>query len=189
MIEKKQEIMNKIKYYSDLLFQNYVSNIENPSILNLRSCCEIRTGRLNAEDANDNGLYPFFTCGKDELAINKCSFDGPSIIIAGNGEISCKYYDGKFDAYQRTYVLQPTNFFYLFIKACENGINDLKTNSQGSVIKFITKGMLENITINVNKLANNINIRLKSLYDLLTKTQKECKNLKKIKQLLLEKYF
>ncbi|WP_139523715.1 restriction endonuclease subunit S [Helicobacter pylori] len=59
------------------------------------------------------------------------------------------HYDGKFDAYQRTYVVNPNNpnhyvLIYLFVKSYTNY---LKLQSRGSIIKFITKSDIENIKI------------------------------------------
>lgn len=155
----------------------------------LGNVAQIKTGKLNAEDSEKNGLYPFFTCGSRELKINKYAFDCEAIIIAGNGEISVKYYKGKFNAYQRTYVLEPSEYFYLFLKECENNIEALKNNSQGSVIKFITKSMLENIAINVNDNSYIINDKLGKIYNLILRYKEQISCLYKIKNFLLDKYF
>ena len=188
MIEKNNEIITKLQHFSDLVYNNYLVN-NNTSFIKLGDYCEIKTGKLNAEASQANGKYPFFTCGKEELQINEYAFDCKAIIIAGNGEISCKYYDGKFNAYQRTYVLSPLKYFYLFQKACELGINDLIMNSQGSVIKFITKGMLESIQLPVNISSDKTNQKLSFLYNLMFEYKKRNNQLLNIKQKLLLKYF
>ncbi|WP_373439980.1 restriction endonuclease subunit S [Metamycoplasma equirhinis] len=189
LIEFNNKIIDKLHAFSDLIYQNYLINTANTAFIMLGNCCEIKTGKLNAEASSINGKYPFFTCGKDELLIDDYAFDCKAIIVAGNGEISCKYYEGKFNAYQRTYVLSPTKYFNLFQKACELGINDLIINSQGSVIKFITKGMLEAISIPLNNETITTNQKLASLYDLMFKYKKKNNKLKQIKQNLLSKYF
>ncbi len=189
MIEFNNKIIDRLHVFSDLIYQNYLINTANTSFAMLGDYCEIKTGKLNAEASSINGKYPFFTCGKDELRIDDYAFDCKAIIIAGNGEISCKYYEGKFNAYQRTYVLSPTQYFYLFQKACEFGINDLVINSQGSVIKFITKGMLEVISIPLNNETITTNQKLAKLYNLIFKYKKKNNKLKQVKQNLLSKYF
>lgn len=79
--------------------------------------CSIRTGRLDANAAVENGRYPFFTCSREELRINNYSFNGEAILLAGNGDVGhTKYYSGKFDAYQRTYVLMDFNINPKLIK-------------------------------------------------------------------------
>lgn len=73
----------------------------------LKNLCLIKTGKRDANYADENGCYPFFTCGSVPLKSTTYSFDGESIIIPGNGDIGrCFYYRGKIEAYQRTYVIQ-----------------------------------------------------------------------------------
>lgn len=187
-LKKNNDILKKINYVTDLIFNQYLLG-KNKNFLLLGNYCEIKTGKLNAEEAIDNGNYPFFTCGKNVLRINKFDFDCEAIIISGNGEISCKYYEGKFNAYQRTYVLSPIKYFYLFQKACEFSIENLKLNSQGSVIKFITKKMLEEIKIPINESMDIVEDKMKILYKLLLKIENHIAKLKAIKNLLLSKYF
>ena len=177
-----------MKAHSTLLYKDY-SAIESINKINLGDCCVIKTGKLNADQAVVNGKYLFFTCGKEDLYINDYAFDCKAIIISGNGEISVKYYDGKFNAYQRTYVLEPQKYFYIFLKECELSIEDLKMNSQGSVIRFITKGMLEKISIPINDSSNILNEKLKNIYNNISIISKEISLLNEIKKNLLSKYF
>ncbi|HRU52125.1 MAG TPA: restriction endonuclease subunit S [Planctomycetota bacterium] len=73
----------------------------------LREVCEIKTGKLNAKEKMKNGKYPFFTTSKKISNIDTYAFDGESLLIAGNANIGdVKYFNGKFNAYQRIYVLQ-----------------------------------------------------------------------------------
>ncbi|VEU83383.1 Uncharacterised protein (plasmid) [Mycoplasmopsis arginini] len=90
----------------------------------LGNCCEIKTGKLNVEASSINGKYPFFTCGKDGLLIDDYAFDCKAIIVAGNGEISCKYYEGKLMLI-KGHMFYHQQILLLFQKACEFGINDL----------------------------------------------------------------
>ena len=69
------------------------------------------------------------------------------VLIAGNGDFNVKHYSGEFNAYQRTYVLIPENQVYygaMYISA-KNQIQAFKNGSNGSIVKFITKGDVENI--------------------------------------------
>ena len=61
-----------------------------------------------------------------------------------------KLYRGKFEAYQRTYVLEPTNerMLYLLYFCISENMNRLATGASGSTIKFLTKGMIESLVIN-----------------------------------------
>ena len=73
----------------------------------LGDICKITTGKLDANAMTDDGEYPFFTCAREDYRTDTFAFEGDSLLISGNGEIgNVKRYNGKFNAYQRTYVLQ-----------------------------------------------------------------------------------
>ncbi|WQY20090.1 restriction endonuclease subunit S [Helicobacter pylori] len=110
---------------------------------------QLKVGNKNANHSSNQGKYPFFTCSNDPLRCETYQFEGKHIIISGNGNFYVTHYDGKFDAYQRTYVVNPNNpnhyvLIYLFVKSYTNY---LKLQSRGSIIKFITKSDIENIKI------------------------------------------
>ena len=189
MIENYELKIAKFKLFSDDIYKQYYKKESEVFVLNLGDCCEIKTGKLNANEGSENGIYPFFTCSQTESKIDNFAFDTKAIIIAGNGDISVKYYEGKFNAYQRTYVLTPTKYFYLFLKECENNISELKSASRGSVIKFITKDMLCKININIYDNSEIINNKLQELYNNIIKLNIKIKKLKDIKNQLLHKYF
>lgn len=78
---------------------------------------QIRTGKKDANHAKENGQYRFYTCSADYSMADTYSFEGESIIVPGNGDIGLVfYYDGKFEAYQRTYVVNcfEMNVKYLY---------------------------------------------------------------------------
>ena len=107
------------------------------------------TGKLDAKASEDGGQYPFFTCSAAPLEINSFSFDEDAIILAGNGDFYIFDYNGKFDVYQRDYVIIPKegeSKQYLYLTIARN-IRILKDKAQGSIIKFLTKGMIENIPV------------------------------------------
>ena len=75
-------------------------------IIDLGEVCRIRTGKKDVNEGNPDGQYPFFTCSQDHTYSDNYSFDTEAILIAGNGEVgNLHYFRGKFEAYQRTYVL------------------------------------------------------------------------------------
>lgn len=117
----------------------------------LGDIAKIITGKLDANAANENGLYPFFTCSRDILRINKYAYDCECVLVAGNGDLNVKYYKGKFNAYQRTYIIEllegveySTIFVYWYLQLY---VDILRKNSVGSTIKYIKKGDLTNITL------------------------------------------
>ena len=69
--------------------------------------CNITTGKLDANAMTTNGKYRFYTCASEYFYINNFAFDTEALLISGNGANVgyVHYYKGKFNAYQRTYVL------------------------------------------------------------------------------------
>lgn len=189
LIENREVLNKKLKQFSTELYESYQLLDSSKTQLSIKECCKIKTGKLNADACEVNGMYPFFTCSREQSLINSYAFDTQAIIIADNGDINCKFYKGKFNAYQRTYVLEPQSYFFLFLKQCEASINKLKKISQGSVIKFITKPMLEKITIQLNDYALSANKNIEKVYLEMLNNSFEISKLKEIKALLLKKYF
>ncbi len=120
-------------------------------MVELKELCEITTGKKDVNEGNPNGEFPFFTCAKENTFIDTFSFDTEALLIAGNGDVGAvKYYKGKFDAYQRTYVLsnfKNVNVRYLF----QILNNSLKENMQlqklGNTMPYIKLGMLQTFLV------------------------------------------
>lgn len=109
----------------------------------------ILTGKKDANFGTADGQYPFFTCSQEPIKAPSYSFDTSAVILAGNGDFNVKLYRGKFEAYQRTYVLSPNDLkhLYLLYHAVNSNMNKLVKGASGSTIKFLTKGMIESIEI------------------------------------------
>lgn len=103
------------------------------------------TGKKDANYASEKGQYPFFTCAQEQTLFSKTySFDGNAILLAGNGDFNVKWYRGKFEAYQRTYVLiphQPVLLPVLHQLLC-CFLKDIVAGHKGSVINYLTKSMI-----------------------------------------------
>ena len=106
------------------------------------------TGKKNANVSSDKGQYPFFSCSQNIAWTDNYSFGGNAILVAGNGDFNVKWYNGKFEAYQRTYVLIPYNPRYTswLYYAVKYNLAEITSAARGSVIRFITKGNLENFS-------------------------------------------
>ncbi|MCL2405463.1 MAG: restriction endonuclease subunit S [Defluviitaleaceae bacterium] len=107
---------------------------------------KIKTGKLDANASSENGKYPFFTCSKIPLEIDSYSYDCECVLVAGNGDLNVKYYEGKFDAYQRTYIIESLDkqkldvkYLYYFL---DMYVEQLREMSIGGVIKYIKLGYL-----------------------------------------------
>ena len=121
--------------------------------IKVSSLLEVKTGKEDANFSNSSGKYNFFTCSKDTLKCDTPAFFGHAILIAGNGDFNVKHYTGDFNAYQRTYVLIPENDLYygsIYMSAVKL-IKKFKKASSGSIVKFISKGDVENIQVIIPK--------------------------------------
>ena len=137
---------------------------------------KIRTGKLDANAASEDGTYPFFTCSKEPLRISTYSYDCECVLVAGNGDLNVKYYNGKFDAYQRTYIVESNGdgrlhlpYLYHFMTRY---VQELRKLSIGGVIKYIKLGNLTDAEISLPRI----------------KEQKDaCEKLKKVKNIIDKK--
>ena len=141
----------------------------------------IQTGKLDANEAVPGGKYPFFTTAKEISCINEYAYDDEVVLVAGNGDLNVKYYKGKFNAYQRTYILTSNSnvrmkYLYYFL---DKYIEVLRYQSIGGVIKYIKLNNLSDAQIPMRstieqdkiirileKLDNEIIIRNKQLSEL-----------------------
>ena len=105
------------------------------------------TGKLDSNAAVEDGEYPFFTCSKEALRIDKFAYDQKALLLAGNnaaGKYDVKYYKGKFNAYQRTYVLglKEDWSYQLFRYQLEDKLVYLQQQSLGGLTKYLTMKIL-----------------------------------------------
>ena len=123
---------------------------------------KIKTGKLDANASSEDGQYPFFTCSKEPLKISTYSYDCECVLVAGNGDLNVKYYNGKFDAYQRTYIIENNSdgklympYLYLFM---EEYVEELRRQAIGGVIKYIKLGNLTDAMIELPSVEEQRNI-------------------------------
>ena len=129
------------------------------NICKLGDIAKFTTGKLNSNAAQDNGKYPFFTCAPEALKIDDYAFDTEAIILAGNnadGNFHIQHFKGKFNAYQRTYVIESsdenkvyTKYLYYALKTC---LFHFKQISQGSATKFLTAKILNSFELPIPEI-------------------------------------
>lgn len=163
IIAELEELIDVIYDYKYLQFRNIMEESDKDLPNGWKQCkvaelLDVVTGKEDANFSEEDGKYKFFTCAQETSRCNEAAFNGKAILIAGNGDFSVKHYSGEFNAYQRTYVLIPRNeaYFGLVYMAAKNKIKAFKMGSNGSIVKFITKGDVENIIVNVPKDENEL---------------------------------
>lgn len=152
---------------------------------------KIRTGKLDANASSENGAYPFFTCSREPLRIDTYSYDCECVLVAGNGDLNVKYYNGKFDAYQRTYIIEDNSggklympYLYFFM---DDYVEELRKQAIGGVIKYIKLGNLTDALIEIPDIETQ-----KEIVDILKKAKGiiECRNweLQKLDELVKARF-
>lgn len=161
----------------------------------LGEVASIVTGKLNSEDAVENGNYPFFTCSQETYKTDSYAFDQEAVLLAGNNASAIyplKIYKGKFNAYQRTYVISSiqesvcNKHIYYAIK---DKLEDFKGMSQGTTTKFLTVKILNEIPVIIPEKKSHLEFSqtLEVLYDNISLYENEKLQLIELQSLLLAK--
>ena len=164
----------------------------------LTEVADFKTGKLNSNAAVKNGLYPFFTCSPETLSIDEFAFDTKAILLAGNnaeGNFAIKYYDGKFNAYQRTYVITGKNnkvadLKYLFY-SIKSQLQEFKNISIGSATRFLTMQIFDGFILNLPPFTEQKSIAsiLSSLDDKIDLLHRQNATLEKLAETLFRQWF
>jgi restriction endonuclease S subunit len=154
------------------------------------------TGKLDSNAMVEDGEYPFFTCAKEVFRIDKYAFDQEALLLAGNnaaGKYDVKYYKGKFNAYQRTYVLglKKDWSYQLFRYQLEDKLVYLQQQSLGGLTKYLTLkilGELEFIVPPMDK-QNEFTAFVEQTDKSKSAVQQSIAELEELKKSLMQKYF
>ena len=146
----------------------------------LANISSMQTGKLNSNAAVPNGIFPFFTCAQETYRINKAAFNTEAVLLGGNnanGVFPLKYYNGEFNAYQRTYIIESLDrnvldTRYLFY-ALQPALSKFQAVSIGTATQYLTKSILDNFKIGVPNLdVQKRIVNLLSSYDDLTENNR-----------------
>jgi type I restriction enzyme S subunit len=140
------------------LFESHL-HVEHAEKAMLGDLVNIKTGKLDANAAVEGGKFPFFTCSRDIFAIDTYAFDCEAILLAGNnavGDFNVKHYNGKFNAYQRTYVITVNEkkrvlYRFLYFQMLKS-LKKFKSQSVGAGTKFLKLGMIKELEIELPSL-------------------------------------
>ena len=176
--------IEKIKNNNDDIFEEKT----------LDEFCNIFTGKKNANASVDNGQYKFFTCAPEPLNINTYIYDGPAIIVAGNGAYTGRttFFNGKFDLYQRTYgitTLEDNDYIYLLYAMVYNDLqNDIMGGTHGSAIPYIVFNDIAKFKVKYNEnIFKTLSNQIKSLLIKIKSNELENESLIQLRDTLLPK--
>lgn len=133
------------------MFGDIELNSQNMQKMMWQEVFDTQTGKLDANAAVKGGRYPFFTCAKEISTIDEYAYDCEALLLAGNnavGDYDVKYYKGKFNAYQRTYILMLKNRQYsysVFKFQLEQKLRYLQLQSKGTNTRYLTMGILKSL--------------------------------------------
>lgn len=158
LIDKRKEQIEALDQLIESIFYTMFGDpVRNEKGWELKSWDKIfntTTGKLNSNAMDANGKYPFFTCAKEVFRIDNYSYDCEALLLAGNNasaDYDVKYYKGKFDAYQRTYILtlkEYNNYLY-FKEVLENYLLEMKQISKGTNTRYLTLKLLNTFNLPV----------------------------------------
>ena len=164
----------------------------------LGDICVMRTGKLNANAAVPGGEYPFFTCAQETYRIDEYAFETEAVLLGGNnanGIFPLKYYNGRFNAYQRTYVIEPKcpgnlNARYLYY-TLRPALIHFESVSIGATTQYLTKSILNNFQIPVCDIARQAHIVdiLSAYDDLIENNQRRMRLLEQAARELYHEWF
>ena len=183
------------------LFESVLSSVDGETAA-LGDYVTIKTGKLDANAAVEGGIYPFFTCAREIYAIDNFAFDCEAILLAGNnavGDFNVKHYSGKFNAYQRTYVITINNedqllYRFLYFQMLKS-LKRFKEQSVGAGTKFLKLGMIKDLEITLpsvdlqRRIVSTLDSVLEETRNLEALYQRKLEALDELKQSLLQQAF
>ncbi len=159
-IELNNEINNNLYEISKQLLLKYLEDNSDSEEINISELLNVFTGKKNANETSPNGKYKFFSCAPASLLSDTFLYDGAAIIVAGNGAYTgrTRFYEGKFELYQRTYGLtlkddiNKNNIYglYVFMKTIFEP--DKMGGTHGSAIPYIVLSDLTDYKLKYNKI-------------------------------------
>lgn len=157
------------------------------AVAKLGEICVIQTGKWDANHGTVDGKFRFYTCAFEHYFCTTNRFSGESLILPGNGANVGQvfYYNGEFDAYQRTYVVNnikivPKFLFYHFKLNWKKGTDE---KQYGSATNYIRIGNFNEYQVQFPPLNEQKRI-LAKLEQLLTDLDKGIEYLETSKQQL-----
>ena len=195
LIDKRKEQLSKLDELVKARFIELFYGKGYPT-LKWNEVFNTTTGKLDSNAMVEDGEYPFFTCAKEVFRIDKYAFDQEALLLAGNnaaGKYDVKYYKGKFNAYQRTYVLglKEDWSYQLFRYQLEDKLVYLQQQSLGGLTKYLTLKILGELEFIVPPMdnQNEFTAFVEQTDKSKMEVQKSLEKLELLKKALMQKYF
>ncbi len=164
----------------------------------LADIASMRTGKLDSNASVPGGDYPFFTCSQQTFRIDEPAFDTKAVLLGGNnaaGVFPLKYYEGQFNAYQRTYIIESLdpkilNIRFLFY-SLRPALLHFQSVSIGAATQYLTKGILDNFQVFLPSISEQDRIAsiLSAYDDLIENNRRRIRLLEESARLLYREWF
>lgn len=193
-IELNNKINTSLEQQMYTLVEQDILNIETK--ISLDEFCNVFTGRKNANEFEKNGVNKFFTCGPEALTINSFIYNGPAIIVSGNGAYTgrTRFYNGKFDLYQRTYACTikeniKSDYIYILYPILKLQLEKkLMGGTHGSAIPYIVMNDIAKFQVPFNEAVfNKIAPMCKAMINKIQANEAENEKLSALRDTLLPK--
>lgn len=192
--QRQNEIMQMDQLVKSRFFELFYD--KGYPVLKWNEVFSTTTGKLDSNAAVVGGEYPFFTCSKETLRIDKYAFEQEALLLAGNnaaGKYDVKYYNGRFNAYQRTYVLElKENWSYrLFQCQLEDKLEYLQQQSLGGLTKYLTLKILGELSFIIppKELQNEFEGFIAEVDKSKLAVKQSLEKLETLKKSLMQQYF
>ena len=192
--QRQNEIMQMDQLVKSRFFELFYD--KGYPVLKWNEVFSTTTGKLDSNAAVVGGEYPFFTCSKETLRIDKYAFEQEALLLAGNnaaGKYDVKYYNGRFNAYQRTYVLElKENWSYrLFQCQLEDKLEYLQQQSLGGLTKYLTLKILGELSFIIppKELQNEFEVFVAEVDKSKLAVKQSLEKLETLKKSLMQQYF
>ena len=122
--------------------------------IRLRYICTIETGDHDTQDAEKDGIYPFYVRSPIIEKSNTSTFNGPGILIAGDGAGAGRIFhnvEGEYAVHQRVYRLanfsSKVNKDFLFYSISNRFPAIMDMGSAQSTVPSVRLPMLKDFTV------------------------------------------
>ena len=169
----------------------------NWTVRRLRYMCNIVTGNQDTQDNDPDGQYPFYVRSPIVEKSNKYTFEGPAILMSGDGAGAGRIFhmvDGKYGCHQRVYSIQDingidrrllyhymSNLFWIMIE----------TANSKSTVDSVRLNMLQDFPVLVppeeeqEKISRCLNDAVLGVDNVISKTHASIEEYKKLKQAVI----
>ena len=177
----------------------WIGKIPEPwRIICLKRLCRISTGNQDTQDSIPDGKYPFFVRSPKVERSNNYTFEGPSILMAGDGVGAGKVFhlaDNKFACHQRVYCINQfsviVNRIYLFYYMSSLFYNIIDSANSKSTVDSVRLPMLAEFPVCIplkyeqQSIADYLDQKCSEIDELISIKQQKIEKLKEYKKSLI----